>query len=731
MNLIGQNIGRYHIVEQLGEGGMAIVYKAYDTNLERDVAIKVIRTDMIGPAMLGQMLKRFEREAKSLAKMKHRDIVSIYEYGDHEGSPYLVMEYLQGGTLKTLTGRPIPYQDAAKLLLPIARALDYAHKRGVLHRDVKPANILINEDGDPLLSDFGIAKMLESGQETQLTGTGVGIGTPEYMAPEQWTGKVLPQTDIYALGIVLFELITGSKPFTADTPAAILLKQANDPLPRPKDFAPDLPDEVEKVLFKALAKQPEDRYPVMGEFAKALEQLSAKSGQASVETLVRPPDDEEQDDRVAKHPRRAAEGAVQTLVEMAQDYQAEGNLTGAADLYRRALEKCPADTTQAQEIQAAMEKLDIPLQKQPAATPAPQGTPSRDRQAAPVASSPRSPIASRPGSSPSEPSKSRSTRASIPVRAWVLAGVVGLLVIGAVIIGGIIAAGSAYAGQEIMAEIMTSSTPSETLTPSQKPTITPGIGSTQVSAKDGMVMIYVPAGDFEMGSTNGESDEEPVHTVYLDTFWIDRTEVTNSMFQAFVDATGYKTDAEKDGASYVIMDGSWEDTAGVDWQHPQGSGSSLSGLGNHPVVHVSWNDASAYCEWAGKRLPSEPEWEKAARGTDGRTYPWGESINSSLANYKMDVGGTAEVGSYPDGTSPYGALDLAGNVWEWAQDWYGENYYSSSPDSNPSGPSSGDYRVLRGGSWSADEDRARSAERSTLVPNVTSSDSGFRCATSP
>ena len=191
-DLVGQNIGRYHVVEQLGQGGMAVVYRAYDTHLERDVAIKVIRTDMIGSAMLDQMLKRFEREAKSLAKMKHRDILNIFDYGKFEDAPYLVMEYLPGGTLKELTGSPIPYQDAAKILLPVARALEYAHKKGVLHRDVKPANILITEEGEPLLSDFGIAKILETKQTIQLTGTGSGIGTPEYMAPEQWRNEVVP-----------------------------------------------------------------------------------------------------------------------------------------------------------------------------------------------------------------------------------------------------------------------------------------------------------------------------------------------------------------------------------------------------------------------------------------------------------------------------------------------------------------------------------------------------------
>ena len=286
MRRTGQNIGRYHIVEQLGQGGMATVYKAYDTRLERDVAIKVIRTGAITPDMLPELLKRFEREAKSLAKMKHRDIVNIHDYGEFEGAPYLVMEYLPGGTLKARTGHTIPYQDAARLLLPIARALDYAHKRGVLHRDIKPANILITEEGEPLLSDFGIAKMLESGQETQLTGTGVGIGTPEYMAPEQWTGKAVPQTDLYALGIVFFELITGIKPFTADTPAAILLKQVNDPLPQPSLFVPDLPDEVGDVLLKTLAKKPADRYESMAGFMVALEGLAGSGENIAFESTL-------------------------------------------------------------------------------------------------------------------------------------------------------------------------------------------------------------------------------------------------------------------------------------------------------------------------------------------------------------------------------------------------------------------------------------------------------------
>ena len=140
---LGQDVGRYHIVEQLGQGGMAVVYKAYDTRLDRDVAIKFIRTGMIVPDLLGKMLKRFEREAKSLARMKHPSIINVYDYGEHENAPYLVMEYLQGGTLTERMGRPIPYQEAARLLIPMAQALEYAHQQNIIHRDIKPANIQI------------------------------------------------------------------------------------------------------------------------------------------------------------------------------------------------------------------------------------------------------------------------------------------------------------------------------------------------------------------------------------------------------------------------------------------------------------------------------------------------------------------------------------------------------------------------------------------------------------
>jgi serine/threonine protein kinase len=290
-DLIGQSLGRYHVLEQLGEGGMAIVYKAFDTRLEREVAVKVIRMERLAPEIAEKTFKRFDREAKALAKLNHPNIMRIIDYGEHEGYPYLVMEYLPGGTLKkhTQSAQLIPWEQSVEILIPVAEALDYAHKKNIIHRDVKPANILLNETGQPLLTDFGIAKIMEEDVTMDLTGTSVGIGTPEYMAPEQGLGKPADaRTDIYSLGIVFYELITGRKPYRADTPMAVMLKKATEPLPRPSAFVPNLPKKVEQFLLKALAKDPENRYASMAEFILALEKLKTETAPAKIERKPRP-----------------------------------------------------------------------------------------------------------------------------------------------------------------------------------------------------------------------------------------------------------------------------------------------------------------------------------------------------------------------------------------------------------------------------------------------------------
>lgn len=273
-SLIGQSLGRYHILEQLGEGGMAVVYKAFDTRLERNVAVKVI---LPGKEHSEKFLKRFEREAKALAQLSHPNIVKVLDYGDYEGVPYLVMEYLHGGTLKQkLSGRTMSWKEAIRIIIPVARALGYAHQHRIIHRDVKPSNILITDAGDPMVSDFGIAKILEVDETMDLTGTGVGLGTPEYMSPEQAQGKqVDARSDIYSLGVVLYELVTGRKPYQADTPMAVVWKLASEPLPRPSMLNKDVPEVVENILIKALSKNPDDRFKDTDSFITVLENVIA------------------------------------------------------------------------------------------------------------------------------------------------------------------------------------------------------------------------------------------------------------------------------------------------------------------------------------------------------------------------------------------------------------------------------------------------------------------------
>jgi formylglycine-generating enzyme required for sulfatase activity len=291
--------------------------------------------------------------------------------------------------------------------------------------------------------------------------------------------------------------------------------------------------------------------------------------------------------------------------------------------------------------------------------------------------------------------------------------------------------------------------PTHTSTPTLTPTVTatpPDVGSTMNNPVDDAIMMFVPAGEFIMGSENGESDESPVHTVWLDAFWVYQTVVTNAMFEKFVEATGYQTDAEKNGNSNIYKYGSWDIVQGADWQHPLGPDSDLSDLGDHPVVHVSWFDAQSYCDWADARLPTEAQWEKAARGTQSKVYPWGDfSLDGNLANFADSNTGfnwsnrnlndgyskTAPVGSYPRGASPYGLLDMAGNVYEWVADWYDGDYYRKSPSDNPAGPESSDSRVLRGGAWSGTSFTLRTTYRSVYTPPFRSYEFvGFRCALS-
>jgi serine/threonine protein kinase len=254
--LVGKSLGQFRIVERIGAGGMAAVFKAYQPTLDRYVAVKVL------PAHYAQdpvFVKRFVQEARSVARLAHPNIVQVHDFGEENNITYIVMEYVDGGTLKDRLKRALAVPEAVDFIIQAAEGLDCAHRNGIIHRDVKPANMLLRKDGHLLLSDFGIAKILE--RTTNLTRVGTGIGTPQYMSPEQGMGQAVDRrSDIYSLGIVLFHCLTGRVPFTADSPLTITVKHLHDPLPVDKLVAENVPNPIVQVVLKMTAKQPHERY---------------------------------------------------------------------------------------------------------------------------------------------------------------------------------------------------------------------------------------------------------------------------------------------------------------------------------------------------------------------------------------------------------------------------------------------------------------------------------------
>ena len=619
--LIGHTLGRYQIIQQLGQGGMAVVYKAHDPQLDREVAVKLIKREVFAHDQMNMILRRFDREAKMLAGLNHPNIVKVldFEGGD---MPYLVMEYFGGGSLKDFLegrgGKPVPWQEAAQLLAPIARALESAHnnREKIIHRDVKPSNILMDMHGYPMLTDFGIAKFLESPDATTITTTGEIIGTPHYQAPEQWLGsQVDHRVDIYALGVVFFEMVTGQRPYHADTPMALMKKKINEPPLSPTKLVPGLPKEVEFILLKSLASLPQDRYADMGELAVLLENL-AKGNLPKTASPHR------------KNPVLSKRLVQIVVISVAGSLFLLTAIRWA--MVNTQIEDAPDPPT---ETLAPVEPLIIPTNTENIPPP---------------------------------------TQTMVPTL-------------------------------EVLSPV----------------------------TQDQAELAFVPAGEFLMGSDPDEpyfwGAETPKHVVYLDAFWVYQTEVTNRMYRLCVD----------DGQCSAPQENS---------SHTHENYFNNPDFDGYPVIHVTHEDARTYCEWAGARLLSEAEWEKAARGEEGFLFPWGnDELQNHLANFcdegcpghsleYTEVGfndgyrEVAPVGSYPAGASPFGVLDMAGNVLEWVADWYAVDYYAHSPYANPTGPDNGTKHIIRGGSWWSLRDGLRPAARASKELTYSSDMVGFRCA---
>ena len=674
-------------------------------------------------------------EARTVASLNHPHIITLYEIGDLDGQLFIAMELVEGGSLyqRLESDGPMEVEETIDLLAGVADALDYAHSKGLIHRDIKPANILLRSTHrnrrEGVLTDFGLVKALS--RSTQLTRSGTILGTLEYMAPEQIDSdlaeQIGPVTDIYALGIVAYQMLTGQAPFTGST-AQVMNGHLNKTPPSPAEIRSEVPVGVSDAILKAIAKNPADRYATATDFISALRDVDSA---AALPVPVPEP-------------------------------------------------KAPAQTTPA-----------------PEPTPLPVSSSTAVAVSRPAVSIP--PADTPPPSAPTQPDPGKRSRLPLIIAAG---AIIGLILIFAILRGTIFNQEDTIPADkkeyvvnptepgvimeavigEMTATPTTPPTPTSDYTPTPDdptpaaaatdvptptsqptatatatlaPTTTPTPDPTapKRSAVDGVVTLYVPAGEFIMGSTSEQKrdNEHPQHEVHLDAFSIDRTEVTNEMFARFVEETGYITDAEREGKGGLrpLQEGEkWYWKQGANWQHPRGDESNIIGLEQHPVVQVSWHDAVAYCEWAGRRLPTEAEWEKAARGEAGSIYPWGngkvtgEKLNFADRNLSVAWADrneddsyqyTAPVGNYPAGMSPYGAMDMSGNVMEWVSDYYDEkrNDYRFAADVNPEGPDGGKGRRVRSTSWDHADDQSHAARRSWGKEEHRFDYLGFRCASTP
>jgi serine/threonine protein kinase/formylglycine-generating enzyme required for sulfatase activity len=659
-------IGRYEIIDELGRGGMATVYRAHDARFRRDVAIKVLPREFLHDPMFRA---RFEREAQTIAALEHYAIVPVYDFGEHQGQPYLVMRYMPGGSLTDRIRRgPLSLADVTGIITPIAAALDDAHDAGVIHRDVKPANILFGRSGQAHLTDFGIVKIAEA--TAQLTGSGM-IGTPAYMAPEMArSGGLTPLVDVYALGVTLYQMLAGRLPFEADTPMGTVLAHITTPIPDIHDFRADLPAEVQTVIERSLAKDPADRYQRAGDLASALRALAAG------ELLPA-------DDRPAPTPRggtTVVEAADETTDETAVEAPESGETALPDDTWGTpppAAKRPTSETTMERPRRnvlgwtwiggavAGMALLAVGLVLAGVIGPPPPVTPT-------LAATEEEPATVEPARQPTEPT-------SEPAEEEPTIGE------------------PTHQPTESATEELPSVEECELGYSMDCPVTANDQWEPVIEEKNGIEMALVPAGCFRMGSLDGDSDEAPVHEVCAEEpFWIDLYEVTNEAFGSL--------------------------------------GCELySSQPDQPRNCVNWVDALAHCEARGARLPTEAEWEYAARGPDRLVYPWGnEFVADNVVFSGNNPDSTALVGSKPNGVSWIGAYDLSGNVWEWVNDWYDSAYYSTLSNGmvNPLGPESGSRRALRGGSWGNDTGGLRAANRNWGTPGYIADDVGFRCALS-
>lgn len=731
----------YQIQREIGHGGMATVYQAVQTSLERAVALKVMAPALATDTTFG---KRFQKEAKTVASLTHPNILAIHDIGAIGPYNYIAMELVSGGDLKQHIHKGISTVRSLQVIKQVAAALDYAHRQGFVHRDIKPENILFRDDGTAVLTDFGIAKSVDS--NTQMTVANMSIGTPRYMSPEQAQGKsgLDGRSDLYSLGVVLFESLTGKAPFDAETPVGIALKHVQAAIPK----LPESLSKYQPLIDRLMAKNPADRYITGSELIDHIEMIQ----------------DGKKLPRLAASNRRTSETKVGgltwlalalILIAVAGVYFANQKLMvavapapTATDERQRFSVPAASDrkTTKTAEIEKPQDRIPVPPPKQITAPP-PQKTemPVTDQQQETIrkilAAAERDlaamRLASPEGNNAAE--KYRSVLALDPGNAAVQKGLnklVGkyLMLCEEAISSLSFDKANGYldnaaqfnlksdqiaaarkrvvaARREHAGKIRPATLRSRQVRENPTPPTGPKHGD-RYSNTIGMTFVFVGPGNFTMGSPKnepGRSSNETRHQVMLSKgYWLQTTEVTQAQW-------------------VLVMSDNPSHFKGV----------------NLPVESVSWQDVQQFIKKLNQkegrnitvRLPTEAEWEYAARAGTSTPFAFGKCLTTKQANYigRSPLAGckkskylkkTVATGTLAANT--WGFYDMHGNVHEWCQDWLGA--YSPNGVTNPTGPENGRYKIIRGGSWRQAAAACRSASRNRYAPTRRSSSLGFRLA---
>jgi eukaryotic-like serine/threonine-protein kinase len=689
----GTRLGRYEIRHKLGSGGMGEVYLAWDPELEREVAIKVLRADNDESP---ERTRRFVQEAKAASAFSHPNVAHVYEIGTAGDLRYIAMEVVQGETLRQRIGRgEIPVDDVINIGSQVAAALAAAHGSGIVHRDMKPENVIVRPDGYVKVLDFGLAKLVRRDSEAATllkTRPGAVMGTPRYMAPEQFGGSdVTPPADVFSLGVVLYEMLTGRRPFDGDDNTALARAiLSEDPVP-PTKLRDAIPPRLCEILTKALQKDPGLRYPTAAELLEDLKLVSRESTAAAFESL--------QAEAAAPRKRRlaiiaAALAAVIVIGAAAVAFHRSARVREA----REAIDE-------AERLVAEFRWLDAWEVASRAASALPDD---------PRLLTIRSAISARVTFDSDPPGSTVYLERFGDSAGRVAAGTTPFTI------------EHVPAADYIVTFEKSGYEPAyRTLPLAPRVTINlaipPGASTLSVrlleSTEDNDGMVLVEGGTYRLAGWSRPSDR----AVELEDFLIDRHEVSNRDFEAFVRDGGYRRvefwqhPFELDGRilSFDEAMARLRDTTGLPSPRFWIGGAPPPGKEDHPVVGVTWYEAAAFAAWKGKTLPTVYQWEKAARfvlpTALGSAMPWGDLREGTDVTQRANFlgRGTMAVDSMPFGLSPWGALHMAGNVAEWCL--------------NPSPPG----HAVRGGSWN---DAIYQFGQTASLPGFFASDQvGFRC----